>query len=364
MRIGRTPGGEAGLQNERLFSILTDRLGLPPSRPAGKEPGTMIPTSATTPRRGGFPAKYRAALTWAAWSVVALAATLAVGKYGAILEACLAIGLGGSILAVVSTSRDETEGAPALRPGASPGMAEEIPQETLEFLACVLHDLKSPLAASLMNAQSLAGGHLGPLNEKQTWAAQALVRNLRQFGGRLTQFLEMSRIERGLLEVRAAPCRLLAEIVDPVLDEQAPLIKKWRIEIVRDVDPGLTIEADPVLLHSVVQNLVSNAVNYGEQGGTVAIRAASTGDAATLRVHNTGPGIKAEHLPHLFAKFFRGGVPELTGQRGSGLGLYLASRIVAAHGGAIRADTEEGRWAEFTITLPLTQPGAPKKEKP
>ena len=117
------------------------------------------------------------------------------------------------------------------------------------------------------------------------------------------------------------------------------------------IAPGLTVWGDEVRLQQIVLNLGDNAVKYTPRRGTVRITARSDGGQLQLVVADTGPGITADDLPHIFNRFYRG---RGTTVSGSGLGLAIVKRIVDAHGGSIEAVNNPDRGATFTVLLPLT----------
>ena len=102
----------------------------------------------------------------------------------------------------------------------------------------------------------------------------------------------------------------------------------------------------------VVDNLVSNAIKYGKEQGQIAIEAAEEDDHVTVSVWNEGQGIRKEDLPHLFEKFVRFRQATKKAKKGTGLGLFISKEIVGKHGGKIWAESEEGKWARFSFSLP------------
>ena len=120
------------------------------------------------------------------------------------------------------------------------------------------------------------------------------------------------------------------------------------------------LSGDPDRLEQVVENLVANALRYVPDGGTIALGAAASGGTAVLRVADTGTGIAAEHLPHVFDRFYKAD-PARRGRRGperlgSGLGLSIVKAIVERHGGRIEVSSVPGRTV-FTVTLPQASVG-------
>jgi signal transduction histidine kinase len=124
------------------------------------------------------------------------------------------------------------------------------------------------------------------------------------------------------------------------------------MEVVNEVPEDLEVYADNTLLRVVYDNLISNAVKYGREGGRIELDARSGEDQHTLSVFNEGRGISPEQKPKLFKKFSRLDSPEYSKEKGTGLGLYICREIVAEHGGEIWAESEEGEWVRFSFTLP------------
>ena len=123
------------------------------------------------------------------------------------------------------------------------------------------------------------------------------------------------------------------------------------------------------LLHIAIGNLLTNAIHYNRAQGEVRIATRCEQDAVVLTVADTGPGITAEDLPHVFERFYRGDKSRSSTQGHSGLGLAIVQAIVAAHGGRIEAASEVGVGSTFTVRLPAaltagTRPGTAPTAKP
>jgi two-component system OmpR family sensor kinase len=108
---------------------------------------------------------------------------------------------------------------------------------------------------------------------------------------------------------------------------------------------------DPDRLEQVVDNLVANAIRHAANGGRVELRARLTPEGAEIAVVDDGAGIAAEHLPHIFDRFYKVDAARASGAAGSGLGLSIASAIVERHGGKISVESRRGRTV-FTVRLP------------
>jgi signal transduction histidine kinase len=129
-------------------------------------------------------------------------------------------------------------------------------------------------------------------------------------------------------------------------------------EVTVDVDPGLTVLADPERLLEVLTNLVKNAVEHAGAGAKIRLAAAVHGSRVVLTVSDTGRGIPQEVLPHVFERFYRGPAERQRIPTGTGLGLAITASLIEAMRGTISVESLQGRGTTFTISLPrVEQPG-------
>ena len=141
------------------------------------------------------------------------------------------------------------------------------------------------------------------------------------------------------------------ELVEDGLLAAAPLAEAKRITLATELIDVPRLEADPERMFRVLSNLLGNAIKFTPEGGTVTVRAERRGNDLSIAVADTGPGIGADQLPHIFERYWK--APS-TSHSGAGLGLYIANGIVEAHGGKIWAESSAGG-ARFTFVLPLAR---------
>jgi len=115
-----------------------------------------------------------------------------------------------------------------------------------------------------------------------------------------------------------------------------------------------TVTADRDLLHQVWQNLLANAIKFTAAGGTIRMESRVKDDTVTARISDTGIGIAAEVLPHIFERFYKEDKSRNRNREGSGLGLAIVHKIVALHGGSIEASSAPGKGTTMTVTLPIS----------
>ncbi len=226
----------------------------------------------------------------------------------------------------------------------------------LGLLGFVSHELKNTLGAVYTAACSLDAGLVGDLTQPQARLAGSIRRSIENAVSMTRQYLDLARIEQGELRVEPAPTDLVADVVRPVLDELGPAIQQRSATVRAELPERVPLVADAALLRVVYKNLIDNALKYGRQGGTIALRCAREEGRCRLEVWNEGQGLPAEELEQVFDKFVRFGARDAQAPKGTGLGLFITREIVARHGGTIRAESSQGEWMSFVFTLPAQEP--------
>jgi signal transduction histidine kinase len=190
--------------------------------------------------------------------------------------------------------------------------------------------------------------------DAQGRALEVIERNARSQAQLIDDLLDIARIVSGNLRLELRPVDL-AQVVEKALDAMHPSAEAKSIAVTSDLDRPLEMAAgDPDRLHQVVANLLSNAVKFTPEGGIVGIWLKREGATARITVRDSGRGISAAFLPHVFERFRQGeGGEEGRRQGGLGLGLAIARHIVERHGGTIQVESAgEGQGTTFTISLP------------
>ncbi|WP_439627030.1 ATP-binding protein [Gemmata sp.] len=230
------------------------------------------------------------------------------------------------------------------------------------FLAVLSHELRNPLAA-------MSGAvHLLKLAGTEPAAAERsrgmMERQLKQMVRLVDDLLDISRIATGKLEIRRERVDLAAVLRDAV-EASRPLIDRLGHELTVALPPDpLPLDADPTRLAQVFLNLLNNAAKYSDPGGHIRLSAARDGTEAVVHVRDTGIGIPAVHLPHVFEVFVQVDTHWQRAQGGLGIGLSLVKEFVALHGGRIEAHSEGlGKGSEFVVRLPAAVE-APAPEAP
>jgi signal transduction histidine kinase len=221
------------------------------------------------------------------------------------------------------------------------------------LLSVVSHELKTPLTSIRMATHLLLEERVGPINPKQTELLTAAREEADRLYEIIENLLDMGRIESGraLLEAKLTPAE---DLVRRAVEEVLPAFRDRGITLISDVpaDCG-DVLADAARVSHVFSNLLGNALKYSLSGSTVSLRAVPDRDAVKFVVADSGAGIPAADLPHVFERFFRA-ANQQAGQQGAGLGLAIAREIVEASGGKIGVESAVGGGSRFWFTLPRT----------
>lgn len=223
--------------------------------------------------------------------------------------------------------------------------------EKNRFLGEVSHELKTPLTAIRESAELLNERICGPLTPKQQEIANILHSNSLRLQHMIEDLLNYSAARFQAASVMA-PVNL-HDVLRRVLADHALTISSRQIRLISSIGK-VTLPGDQAKLTTLCDNLISNAIKFAPQAGTVRIRLQSDMDHATLDVFDNGPGIDANDRPHIFEPFYQGSAPQGSYVKGSGLGLSIARDCVMAHGGEIEVlDKPAWQGASFRVTLPL-----------
>jgi signal transduction histidine kinase len=230
----------------------------------------------------------------------------------------------------------------------------EMEQARRDLVAAVSHDLRTPLTSTRALIEALADGIATDPQTERRYLSSAR-RELEHLSRLVDDLFELARIDAGLLQLTLEEASLHDMISDTISSFQPQAEQKGvRLagEISGDVDPVL---ANPPRLQRVLHNLVSNALRHTPPDGAVTLRATREGEEAHVEVSDTGEGIAAEDLPHVFERSFRGEQsrtrPERDDAPSTGLGLAIARGLVEAHGGTMDVESDPGRGSRFYFTL-------------
>jgi signal transduction histidine kinase len=227
---------------------------------------------------------------------------------------------------------------------------EQTEQRRLELIGNVAHELRTPLSSIRSLMEGLVDGVL-PAEAETFLDVQREVSRLQ----RLVQDLEeLSRAEAGQLALEMQPVSLPDLLATAVTRLQSQFDDK-EVSLTLDIAPDLPdIQADPTRLVQVLLNLLGNALQYTPAGGRVTVSAWRQRQELFVSVKDSGVGLAAEHLPHIFERFYRVDKSRSRTGGGSGIGLTIAKRLVEMHGGRIWASSDgPDQGSAFTFSLPI-----------
>jgi histidine kinase len=229
----------------------------------------------------------------------------------------------------------------------------------------VTHELRTPLASIKGYMEGMLDGVL-PAEPDTYYQIYQEADRLQRL---VNDLQELSRVEAGGFELVHRPLAV-GELIRQIVARLRPQFEEKEVSLTLNLPPGLPlVRADEDRLNQVLLNLAGNALQYTLSGGAVTITAQiqnlkskiptgytiQNSDEILISIHDTGLGIAAEHLPHLFDRFYRVDKSRSRAGGGSGIGLTIARHLVEAHGGRIWAASEgEGQGSTFSFSLPLS----------
>ena len=220
-----------------------------------------------------------------------------------------------------------------------------------EFLATLSHELRTPLNVMLGWVQLLKKN--GKNEEIYERAIDAIERSARAQTQLVDDLLDITRIASDGFELKLVSVDIKA-LVEAGVDGMRPVAEDKDIVLnLQSTDSPLLVNGDADRLPQVINNLLSNAIKFTPLKGAVSVELSETASEAVLKVTDTGKGIDADFLPHIFDRYSQETGTKANRKGGLGLGLAIAHRIVEMHGGTITAESEgEGKGATFTVRLP------------
>jgi signal transduction histidine kinase len=229
---------------------------------------------------------------------------------------------------------------------------ETASQHKSEFLANMSHELRTPLNAIIGFSEVLAQGMFGDINEKQTEYLHDILESGRHLLSLINDILDLSKIEAGRMELEVSDFDLPQAIQNALTLVRERALRRG-IALHHAIDDRVAdVRADERKVKQVLLNLLSNAIKFTPEGGRIDVRAAPADGLVEVSVTDTGVGIAPEDLDAVFEEFRQVGTADKKAE-GTGLGLALSRKFIELHGGTIRVQSEVGRGATFTFTLPV-----------
>jgi signal transduction histidine kinase len=241
----------------------------------------------------------------------------------------------------------------------------ELERLRAEFVGVASHELKTPINVIIGYLELLQEGIFGELTPKQKEILRTIGKQANGLTRLVKRLLDISRFEAGggKLEVRQVDLQRLLKTL-----ESSFSVLAMQRDIAFSVEHGEELPSivywDEDRINEVLGNLISNAFKFTPRGGRVALSVDSVDTNVVITVADTGAGISAAQLPHIFDKFYQADNQAQAASKGTGLGLAIAKEIVEAHSGETTVESRVGEGTTFVVTLPVEPPGAKRRPEP
>lgn len=230
--------------------------------------------------------------------------------------------------------------------------AKELSRLKDEFVGLISHELRTPLSSILGYLELLRDEVGTELSKNQLHYLAVAERNANRLLRLVGDLLFTAQVDSGMFHVDQSE-QSLDIIVSAAVESARPAASSAGITLATEIESGVAVRGDAVRIGQACDNLISNALKFTPEGGSVTVSVESNADHVAVAVRDTGMGIAAAELDQLFSRFFRASTATKNAVPGVGLGLVITKAIVTAHGGELSVESVEGKGTCFTMTLPL-----------
>jgi signal transduction histidine kinase len=220
-----------------------------------------------------------------------------------------------------------------------------------DLVAWASHDLQTPLASMRAILEALSDGVVDEPDMVKRYL-QTAQKDVMSLSALMDDLFQMSQLDAGGFPLNSVASSL-SDLVSDTLESFSELAYRESVKLQGKVEP----DVDPVFMDTqaigrVLNNLISNALRHTPAGGEIRVHAWRTTNGVELSVRDTGEGIQAQDIPHIFERFYRSEKSRNRDTGGAGLGLAIARGIIRAHGGDIRVESQAGKGTQFTFFIP------------
>jgi len=227
-----------------------------------------------------------------------------------------------------------------------------IDQERKSLLAVLSHQLRTHLTSISWYTDLLQEGEFGKLKISQLEAMDKINAGSDTAVRILDRILHVSQVERETIVLKPIAVDVNKEVGRVVREYKDQAIRKKDKIVYKKAKKRIVAQIDPLILHSILEVLLSNAVTYTPKGGTVTVTLKEEDKNIEIAVEDTGIGIPPYEQKHIFSKFYRGDQAKKESTKGNGLGLYLVKQLLDYIKGSIKFKSEEGEGTTFTVSIP------------
>jgi two-component system phosphate regulon sensor histidine kinase PhoR len=231
-----------------------------------------------------------------------------------------------------------------------------------DFHSMIAHDLRSPMSVIQGYVSLMASGKTGPITDTQKDFLASVVQKITEMTSLLNDFLDMSKMDAGFVNLKFSNFNL-SELIREVVADLGPMADSRKIEVSLGLPSDqVEVHADSLRLTQILRNLVSNAIKYNVDQGWIKLAVEQDGSWARVSITDGGIGMSAEELGVLFEPYTRGSSERKI--KGVGLGVVIVKKLVEAHGGQVTVTSEPGKGSNFQFTIPrVPETGPAEVEK-
>ncbi|HVI69367.1 MAG TPA: ATP-binding protein [Magnetospirillaceae bacterium] len=222
-----------------------------------------------------------------------------------------------------------------------------------EFISMASHQLRTPLTSVKGYLSMVLEGDAGNITPEQRKLLEEAYGSSQRMVYLIGDFLNVSRLQTGKFVLESAPVNLAHLVGDEVEQLKATAARRAITLVFHAPSQFPEVSIDDGKIRQVIMNFIDNAIFYSKPNSTVTVELTATGRDITLAVHDTGIGVPSSERHHLFTKFYRATNARKVRPDGTGIGLYMAKKVVTAHGGSIIFETKENQGSTFGFRLPL-----------
>jgi two-component system phosphate regulon sensor histidine kinase PhoR len=223
-----------------------------------------------------------------------------------------------------------------------------------DFHSMIAHDLRSPLSVIQGYVSLLYSGKAGEINEAQGEFLSSVNNKITEITALLNDFLDLNKIDAGFVNLKREDICLNAVIKESIVDLSL-LAANRGIELTTEQhEPNIIVDGDSLRIKQILRNLIGNAIKYNVDDGWIKVTTEPQQSWVRVKVSDGGIGITPEEMESLFAPYQRASSME-TKIKGVGLGLFIVKKLVEAHGGSVKVESQAGKGSTFTFTMPLAK---------
>ena len=222
-----------------------------------------------------------------------------------------------------------------------------------DFHSMIAHDLRSPMSVIQGYVSLMATGKTGPINDTQMEFMESVNRKISEMTSLLNDFLDMSKMDAGFVNLKCQD-HCLGQLIEEVVEDLGPLANSRNLKVSVNLPPDdLQVHSDPLRLTQILRNLLSNAIKYNVDDGFIRITIIEKDNWARISIADGGIGMPSEELEVLFEPYTRGNSQRKI--KGVGLGIVIVKKLVEAHGGIVTVSSQQSKGTTFTFTIPMAR---------